>query len=366
VHADLFGPLKTSDKGKKFILCITDAFTKYVELAALPNKEAATVAEAIFDKWICRFGTPIDLVTDQGTEFCAKLSNELFTRLGTAHLTTSSHHPQCNSQAEVANKTIAKYLSSFCDDSTLDWELYLAPLMFSYNTSFHRTIKTSPFALTFGIEPRLPALPTPDLRRKFYGESTTDDLIRKLLLTRDIARRNSEVASEEAEKQFNKSAQPHAFLPDQLVLLDEHSFLAKNQKLAPKWSGPHKILRLKGDCNVEILLRRNNKKLITHVNRLKPYFVQSPSAVSSPDFFPAQKDATPPPVQQQNEAQGENVYTYEDEILEEVTRTDPSPPNRITGNLRPQTSSSSSSINDNLEVNHSDPSPPNRSTENLR
>ena len=117
-------------------MCITDAFTKYIKLAALPNKEAATVAEAIFDKWICRFGTPIDLVTDQGTEFCTKLSNELFTRLGTAHLTTSSHHPQCNSQAEVANKTIAKYLSSFCDDSTLDWELYLAPLMFAYNTSF--------------------------------------------------------------------------------------------------------------------------------------------------------------------------------------------------------------------------------------
>ncbi len=70
------------------------------------------------------------------------------------------------------------------------------------------------------MEPRLPTLPTPDLRRKFYGESSTDDLIRKLLLTRDIARRNSEVASDEAEKQFNKTAQPHAFLPDQLVLLD--------------------------------------------------------------------------------------------------------------------------------------------------
>ncbi len=39
VHADLFGPLKTSDKGKKFILCVTDAFTKYLELVALPNKD---------------------------------------------------------------------------------------------------------------------------------------------------------------------------------------------------------------------------------------------------------------------------------------------------------------------------------------
>jgi hypothetical protein len=47
---------------------------------------------------------------------------------------------------------------------------------------------------------------------------------------------------------------------------------------------------------VELLLRHNNKKLITHVNRIKPYFVQKPAAVTSPDFFPAEKPATPPPV----------------------------------------------------------------------
>jgi len=270
----------------------------------------------------------------------------------------SSHHPQCNSQAEVANKTIAKYLSTFCDDSTLDWELYLAPLMFSYNTSFHQTIKTSPFFLTYGMEPRLPTLPTPDLRRKFYGESSTDDLIRKLLLTRDIARRNSEVASDEAERQFNKKAEPHSFLPDQLVLLDEHSFLAKNQKLAPKWSGPHKILRLKGECNVELLLRHNKKKLITHVNRLKPYFVQKPAAVTSPDFFPAEKSATPPPTAVHQQAEEdfflkENVYPWDTE----VTPTDPTPSTSASQRRR-RTFSSSSSVHDDLpEIIGTYPSP---------
>ncbi len=109
IHADLFGPLKMSDSGKKFILCMMDALTKYVELVPLPNKEANTVANAIFDKCYCRFGAPLDIVTDQGKEFCACLSDELFKRLGTNHLTTTPHHPQCNSQAEVANKTIAKY-----------------------------------------------------------------------------------------------------------------------------------------------------------------------------------------------------------------------------------------------------------------
>ncbi len=160
---------------------MTNALTKYVELVPLPNKEAYTVANAIFNKWYCRFGAPLDIVTNQGKECCARLSEELFKTLGTNHLMTTPHHPQCNSQAQVANKTIAKYLASFCDDSTLDWELYLTPLMFSYNMSFHHSIKNSPFFLTFGMEPRLPTLPTPKLRRKFYGESTTDDIIHKLL-----------------------------------------------------------------------------------------------------------------------------------------------------------------------------------------
>jgi hypothetical protein len=58
VHADLFGPLKTSEKGKRYILCMTDAFTKYVELVALPDKEAVTVASAFFNRWVCRYGVP--------------------------------------------------------------------------------------------------------------------------------------------------------------------------------------------------------------------------------------------------------------------------------------------------------------------
>ena len=54
VHADLFGPLKVSGSQKNYILCMTDAFTKYVELVALLDKEAPTVATGIFERWICR------------------------------------------------------------------------------------------------------------------------------------------------------------------------------------------------------------------------------------------------------------------------------------------------------------------------
>ena len=278
VHADLFGPLRSSGNQKKYVLGLTDAFTKYVELVALPNKEAPTVAQAIFEKWFCRFGIPLEVITDQGKEFCAELTEDLFKLMKVEHRTTTAYHPQCNSQAEVANKTIAKYLASFVDDSTLDWEDYLAPLMFCYNTSFHRSTKATPFFLTYGMEARQPGLPGPDVRRKFYGESSTDELLLRLMAARNVARQNNELASDRAKDDFDKKAQPHAFSSGQLVLLDEHSFLHKNAKLAPKWTGPHRVVRLKNDNNVELKLK-NGRSLITHVNRLKPYKVPLPTGV---------------------------------------------------------------------------------------
>jgi len=148
IHADLFGPLKTSKKGKKFILCITDAFTKYVELIAITDKEASTIATEIFQKWICRYGRPLQITTDDEKEFCAKILDHLFNLMKMDHLTTSPYHPQCNAQVEIVNKAIAKYLASFIDESTLGWALYLSPLMFCYNTSVHTSTKTSPHFFT--------------------------------------------------------------------------------------------------------------------------------------------------------------------------------------------------------------------------
>ena len=277
VHADLFGPLKTSGDGKKYILVMTDAFTKYVELVAIPNKEAATTASALFNRWFCRYGVPVEIVTDQGREFVNQLSEELFKLLGVLHTTTTPRHPQCNAQAEVANKTIAKYLNSFVNEATTDWELFLPPLMFSYNTSFHKSIQTTPFFLLHGVTPRLPAFPAPDLQRKFYGESDTAELHQRMLYARDLARRCNEVATDQMKVFHDAHSRSHDFKVGQWVLLDEHSFLHKNTKLAPKYSGPHYVLRVKPGNVVELKLK-NGKHLIVNACRLKSYVFPLPDA----------------------------------------------------------------------------------------
>jgi hypothetical protein len=133
-----------------------------------------------------------------------------------------------------------------------------------------------------------------------------------------VAHQNNEDASDAAHQQCDSTAAAHKFLLQQLVLMDEHSFLSKNQKLAPKWSGPHKVLRLKGDCNLEIQLKHNNRKTVVHANRLKPYFVVSKNLAVCPDFMEGQQPQPQPtaPIVTSPVAQTEdNVAQFYDDTL---------------------------------------------------
>jgi hypothetical protein len=118
-----------TDKKSAYILCITDAFTKYAVVTIIDSKDAETVARGIFNNWFCKFGIPAQIHTDGRKEFVNKLAAELFELLNVQHSKTSPYHPQCNSQVEVFNKTVKKYLASYGDESTLNWDEWLPALM---------------------------------------------------------------------------------------------------------------------------------------------------------------------------------------------------------------------------------------------
>jgi hypothetical protein len=77
LHIDLYGPLKTLAAGNHYVVVMRDAFTKYVELAALPNKTEDQVAKVLFERWFCRFSAPTVMVSDQGSKLCNELVNRL-------------------------------------------------------------------------------------------------------------------------------------------------------------------------------------------------------------------------------------------------------------------------------------------------
>jgi hypothetical protein len=107
------------DSNKKFVPCISDAFTKYAVVTAIACKDAETVADAIYRDWFSRFSIPAQIHMDGGKDFFNKLWADFFQLLNISHTKTSPAHPQCNAQVEIFNKTVKKFLQSFVDDTTL-------------------------------------------------------------------------------------------------------------------------------------------------------------------------------------------------------------------------------------------------------
>ena len=103
---------------------------------------------------------------------------------------------------QVVNKTIAQYLKTQVDTNTLNWELYLAPMAFAYNTSFHRTIGSTTFKATYGIEAR-----TPDFdSRTLYGEDLPTDFYQRQQVCHHIAK---QTAFNNTEKNIEKYTEGH-------------------------------------------------------------------------------------------------------------------------------------------------------------
>ena len=59
-----------------------DNFTKFVEAIPMANQEATSVAKALVENVIVRYGAPLQILTDQGTNFEGNLFKELCSLLG--------------------------------------------------------------------------------------------------------------------------------------------------------------------------------------------------------------------------------------------------------------------------------------------
>jgi hypothetical protein len=264
---DLLGPLATAEEGNKYIIVITDAWSKYAEIGAIKNKKAETVARAFVDLWVANHGTPELVVTDRGKEFVSKATDELFRILKVKRATTIAFRPQSNAQAEVFNKTIIRYLRTMMENGTLHWELHLPMLKLSYNTQVHKTTLQTPFALTHFYEARLPYFDIDD-PKLFYGEDWAQSLVRNWQDICKLANENAEKAKKKQKQFFDRKTRERKFeVGDKVMVFAKNTGAKKgNRKLQRPWDGPWLVTREVGEKTVEVTCMGDPKrrKLILH------------------------------------------------------------------------------------------------------
>ena len=128
---DILGPLPMTKAGKRFLLVITNRFTKLTQVVALRITTAYTVATAFRDAWVFKYAVPSSLLSDNGPQFNAKLFQSVFRVLGITNFYTSAYHPQTNVQVERYNRTIASMLRNYVNEHQDDWDVYVGPLTYA-------------------------------------------------------------------------------------------------------------------------------------------------------------------------------------------------------------------------------------------
>ena len=119
VSADILGPITKGKKtGAKYILAMTDHFTKYVVSIPVQEITSQTIAKKTVEEWILTYGVSDVIHTDPGANFCGSLMDELRRLLKIDKSRTSPYHPEGNGQVERHNRVIADVLSLDCDPNT--------------------------------------------------------------------------------------------------------------------------------------------------------------------------------------------------------------------------------------------------------
>jgi len=106
LHIDVTGPHRRSLRGSVFIVTCMDPFTKWAEAFPAPNKEAVTIARIIVEHVICRFCTPLSIVTDRAKELDGELMRAICQLLEVVKLRTTVYKASANAAAECFHRTM--------------------------------------------------------------------------------------------------------------------------------------------------------------------------------------------------------------------------------------------------------------------
>ena len=72
--------------------------------------------------------------------------------MGTELATNTSYHPQSDGQTEIVNKWIEGYLRNYVAGQQRTWIKWLHLGEYCYNTTYHMSIRLTPFKALYGYE----------------------------------------------------------------------------------------------------------------------------------------------------------------------------------------------------------------------
>ena len=127
-----------------------DPTTGWFEMAQIPNKTAAEIADITKKTWFTRSPLPQRIVFDRGTKFMAEFSKMCHNYHGLKRKHITTRNPQSNAIIERIHQTIGNIIRKFDVSNIVNndpWSGILAVTMFAVRGTYHTTLQASQMQL---------------------------------------------------------------------------------------------------------------------------------------------------------------------------------------------------------------------------
>ena len=224
-----------SCQGYKYLLVITDRFSKWVECFPTRKEDARTVVKCLLREVIPRFGVPQGIDSDRGPAFVSKITQGLSEILGFKWQLHVPYHPQSSGQVERMNATIKDRLTKAVMSTGLKWPDVLPIVLYSIRSAPNATTGLSPHEVLMGRPMSTGTSPplTPHKTTLLWTDEFMIDYVKKL--TEILRKYHLQVA----DRLPKPTGEPiHPFKEGDFVLIKS----LEKVSLSPRWSGPCQVL----------------------------------------------------------------------------------------------------------------------------
>jgi transposase InsO family protein len=152
IHIDTVGEMPRKDEaGNLYVLVIRDSFSRFSLLYPIPDTSAKHAVKC-FIHMFGLFGSPAQILSDNGSQFVNEIITEFLKYAQVEHLRTMAYSKEENGLVERANKEVNRYLRDLIYDLRVDatWSDYLPMIQRILNSTVNKSTGLTPAEIIFG------------------------------------------------------------------------------------------------------------------------------------------------------------------------------------------------------------------------
>ncbi|GJY69390.1 putative reverse transcriptase domain-containing protein [Tanacetum coccineum] len=283
ITKDFVMKLPKMSQGYDTIRVIIDRLTKSAIFTPMREIDPIDKLGRIYLKEVfTRHGILVLIICDRDLRFASNFWRSLQNALGTNLDMSTAYHPQTNGQSERTIQTLEDMLRACAIDFGKGWVNHLPLVEFSYNNSYHASIKAAPFEALYGRKCRSPVCWTEVGEAQILGPELIQETTEKIIQIKQ----RMQAARDRQKSYADLKRKPMEFQVGDKVMLKVLPWkgvvhFGKRGKLNPRYVGPFKVLEKVGEVAYKLELPEELSRVHNtfHVSNLKKCHADEPLAV---------------------------------------------------------------------------------------